>query len=45
MSLKWFVIHAYSGYENQVKKSLLERIEMHGMGDKFGKILVPTEKL
>ena len=32
MSLKWFVIHAYSGYENQVKKTLLERIEMQGMG-------------
>ena len=45
MSLKWFVIHAYSGYENQVKKSLLERIEMHGMSDKFGKILVPTEEV
>ena len=45
MSLKWFVIHAYSGYENQVKKSLLERIEMEGMGDKFGKILVPTEEV
>ena len=45
MSLKWFVIHAYSGYENQVKKSLLERIEMHGMRDKFGKILVPTEEV
>jgi transcriptional antiterminator NusG len=45
MSLKWFVVHAYSGYENQVKKSLLERIEMEGMGDKFGKILVPTEEV
>ena len=45
MSLKWFVIHAYSGYENQVKKSLLERIEMHGMSEKFGKILVPTEEV
>ena len=45
MSLKWFVIHAYSGYENQVKKSLLERIEMQGMSDKFGKILIPTEEV
>ena len=45
MSLKWFVIHAYSGYENQVKKSLLERIEMEGMSDMFGKILVPTEEV
>ena len=45
MSLKWFVVHAYSGYENQVKKSLLERIEMQGMSDKFGKILIPTEEV
>ena len=45
MSLKWFVVHAYSGYENQVKKSLLERIEMEGMADSFGKILVPTEEV
>ena len=37
MSLKWFVIHAYSGYENQVKKSLLERIEMQGMSDNLEK--------
>ena len=45
MDKQWYVIHAYSGYENQVKKSLLERIEMHGMSDKFGKILIPTEEV
>ncbi len=45
MSLKWFVIHAHSGYENQVKKSLLERIEMEGMSNMFGEILIPTEEV
>jgi len=43
MSLRWYVVHAYSGFESQVKRSLLERIKRHDMDDKFGDILVPTE--
>ena len=42
---RWYVVHAYSGYENQVKRSLTERIERFGMNDKFGDILVPTEEV
>lgn len=45
MSLRWYVVHAYSNFENQVKKSLEERIVRSGMEDKFGKILVPTEEV
>lgn len=45
MSLRWYVVHAYSGFEAQVKRSLLERISRHEMGDKFGDILVPTEEV
>jgi transcriptional antiterminator NusG len=45
MALKWYVIHAYSGYEQQVMRSLKERIKLHGMEDKFGEILVPTEEV
>jgi transcription termination/antitermination protein NusG len=45
MALKWYVIHAYSGYEQQVMRSLWERIKLHGMEDKFGEILVPTEEV
>lgn len=45
MGLQWYVIHAYSNYERQVKESLEERIELHGMENKFGEILVPTEKV
>lgn len=45
MALRWYVIHAYSNYEHQVKRSLEERIEREGMGDYFGKILVPTEEV
>lgn len=45
MSLRWYVVHAYSGYEDQVRRTLLERIERSGMQDKFGEILVPTEEV
>jgi transcriptional antiterminator NusG len=39
------VIHAYSNYENQVKRSLEERIRRSGLERYFGKILVPTEEV
>jgi transcription termination/antitermination protein NusG len=45
MALRWYVVHAYSGFENQVKRSLQERIERFGMQDKFGEILVPMEEV
>ncbi len=45
MALKWYVVHAYSNFENKVKTSLEERIKMHGLEDKFGKIMVPTEEV
>lgn len=45
MTLRWYVVHAYSGFENQVKTSLAERVERSGMQDKFGQILVPTEEV
>ena len=45
MSLRWYVVHAYSGFENQVKRSLQERIQRFGMQDKFGEILVPMEEV
>jgi transcriptional antiterminator NusG len=45
MSLQWYVVHAYSGFENQVKRTLQDRIGRSGMQDKFGDILVPTEEV
>ena len=45
MALKWYVVHAYSNFENKVKSSLEERIKMHGLEDKFGEVLVPTEEV
>lgn len=43
--LEWFVVHAYSGFENYVVRAINERIELHHMQDKFGEILVPTEEV
>ncbi len=45
MALRWYVVHAYSGFENQVRRSLVERIRHSGMEDKFGEVLVPTEEV
>lgn len=45
MSKKWYVIHAYSGYENTVKRTLQERIARAQMEEKFGQILVPVEEV
>jgi len=45
MSKRWYVVHAYSNFENKVKDSLTERIDRFGMGDMFGEILVPKEEV
>lgn len=45
MALQWYVVHAYSGFEDHVMRSLRERLERSGMQDKFGEILVPTEEV
>ncbi|MBW8076833.1 MAG: transcription termination/antitermination protein NusG [Gallionella sp.] len=45
MSKRWYVVHAYSGFENAVKKALEERVRRAGMEDKFGQVLVPTEEV
>ncbi len=45
MAKRWYVIHAYSGYEKKVAASLKERVALYGMEDSFGEILVPTEEV
>ena len=45
MSKRWYVVHAYSGFEQQVRRSLSERVARKGMQDYFGEILVPTEEV
>jgi transcriptional antiterminator NusG len=42
---RWYVVQAFSGFEARVLKSLKEHIQIHGMEDLFGEILVPTEEV
>jgi transcriptional antiterminator NusG len=45
MTMQWYVVHAYSGFEKSVMRALKERIERAGMQDRFGQILVPVEEV
>ncbi len=45
MSMRWYVVHAYSGYEKKVALAIRERIDRHGLQAKFGEIMVPTEEV
>lgn len=45
MSMHWYVVHAYSGYEKKVALALQERVDLAGLNDQFGEIMVPTEEV
>jgi transcriptional antiterminator NusG len=45
MSKRWYVIHTYSGFENQVKASIQERIKNAGLEEYVSQILIPTEEV
>ena len=45
MAMHWYVVHAYSGYEKQVARSLKDHIRNANMEHLFGEIMVPTEEI
>jgi transcription termination/antitermination protein NusG len=45
MTMRWYVVHAYSGQEKSIQAALKDRIRRSGMADKFGDVLVPTEEV
>ena len=45
MTKRWYVVHAYSGFEKSVQRALVERIARAGMQEFFGQILVPVEEV
>lgn len=45
MSMRWYAVQAFSGYEKSVKRGLEERIARSELKDKFGEILVPVEEV
>src|SRR3990167_7333529 len=40
----WYVIHTYSGYEDQVAENIRQRVESLGMNDRVFDVIVPIEK-
>src|SRR3990172_2379230 len=45
MSLQWYVVHTYSGFEQKAKQALLERVKALHREKNFGEILVPSESV
>lgn len=45
MARAWYILHTYSGFEEQVKTALQERIKNAAQEESFGEILVPTEQV
>lgn len=45
MARAWYILHTYSGFEEKVKTTMLERIRKAGQEEMFGEILVPTEQV
>lgn len=44
-SKRWYVLQAFSGFENRVAVTLREYIKLHNMEEQFGEVLVPTEEV
>jgi len=42
-NFKWYIIHAYSGFERKVRESLESRIRAYNLENKIGRIMIPTE--
>ena len=45
MALRWYVIHAYSGFEQKVAQSIIEQAEQAGMTEMLPRVLVPVEEV
>lgn len=45
IGMRWYVVHAHSGFENYVVEALQKKIKLENLQDKFGEIIVPTEEV
>ena len=44
-SFKWYIIHAYSGFERKVRESIEGRVQAFGLQNKIGRVMIPTESV
>jgi len=40
---KWYILHAYSGFERKVRESIESRVTAFGLKDRVGRVMIPTE--
>ncbi len=45
MAHRWYVVHAYSGFENKVAQSIREQAEKKGLAEEISQVMVPTEEV
>ena len=45
MAKRWYIVHAYSNFENKVAQSIKDQAAQRGLEDKFDEVMVPTEKV
>jgi transcriptional antiterminator NusG len=45
MAKRWYIVHAYSNFENKVAESIREQARQRHLEDRFEQILVPKEKV
>ncbi|TGD95008.1 transcription termination/antitermination protein NusG [Methylobacterium nonmethylotrophicum] len=45
MSKRWYIVHAYSNFENKVAQSIKDQAAQRGLTEKFDEVMVPTEKV
>ena len=45
MSMRWYIVHAYSNFEKKVAESIKEQAAQRGLMEKFTEIMVPTEQV
>jgi len=45
MAMRWYIVHAYSNFENKVAQSIRDQAAQRNLVEHFDEILVPTEKV
>ena len=45
MAKRWYIVHAYSNFENKVAQSIRDQADQRNLADHFDEVLVPTEKV
>jgi len=40
---RWYILHAYSGFERKVRESIESRVQAFGLKDRVGRVMIPTE--